>query len=95
MAMHSPPHPGETIKEDILPALGLTITDAAAALEISRKTLSAICNGRQGISPEVALKLAAAFGGSAGVWLRQQAAYDVWQAEQVVDTSHIHRFSMA
>jgi addiction module HigA family antidote len=95
MGMYNPPHPGETIKEDILPALSLTITDAANALGISRKTLSAICNGRQGITPEVALKLAAAFGGTAGVWLRQQAAYDVWQAEQIIDTSSIRRFSMA
>lgn len=92
MPMHNPPHPGGTIKEVILPSVGLTITGAADALGVSRKTLSAICNERQGISPEVAVKLAAAFGGSAGVWLRMQAAYDLWQAEQVVDTSRIPRF---
>lgn len=94
MAMHNPPHPGDTIKHDILPALALTITDAADALELSRKTLSAICNGRQAITPEVAVKLAAAFGGSAAVWLRQQSAYDLWQAEQTVDISHIPRFQV-
>lgn len=92
MAMHNPPHPGSTIKDDILPELALTITEAAGALGISRKTLSAICNGRQAITPEVAIKLAAAFGGSAGAWVRQQAAYDLWQAEQTVDISHIPRF---
>ena len=94
MTMHNPPHPGGTIKEVILPELQLSITEAADALGISRKTLSAICNERQAITPEVAVRLAAAFGGSAGVWVRMQAAYDLWQAEYTVDVSHIPRFQV-
>ena len=61
MKMHSPPHPGEVIKELCLEPLGLSVTDAAKALGVSRKTLSAIMNGRSGISPEMALRLAKAF----------------------------------
>lgn len=94
MSMHNPPHPGGIIKLDILPALELSITDAAEAMGISRKTLSAICNERQAITPEVAVRLAAAFGGSAGVWVRMQAAYDLWQAEHNIDVSHIPRFQV-
>src|SRR5690625_6372160 len=61
MKMHNPPHPGEIIKELYLEPLGLTITEAAAALDVSRKTLSAIINGRAGISPEMAIRLSVAF----------------------------------
>ena len=82
MLMHNPPHPGEVIKELCLDPLGLTVTAAAAALGVSRKTLSAILNGKAGISPEMAIRLSIAFDTSAESWLTQQAQYELWHAEQ-------------
>jgi antitoxin HigA-1 len=82
MQMYNPPHPGEIIKELCLEPLGLTVTRAAEALGISRKTLSAILNGRAGISPEMAIRLSMAFDTSAESWLNQQAQYDLWLARQ-------------
>ena len=82
MQMHNPPHPGEIIRELCLEPLGLTVTRAAAALGVSRKTLSAILNGRAGISPEMALRLAMAFDTTPESWLNQQQQYDLWQALQ-------------
>ncbi len=82
MVMHNPPHPGEIIKELCLEPLDLTVTDAAKGLGVSRKTLSALLNGRFGISPEMAIRLSKAFGGSAESWLIQQSQYDLWQALQ-------------
>ena len=80
MKMHNPPHPGEVLKELRIEPLELTITDAASALGVSRKTLSSILNGRAGISPEMAIRLSKAFGTSAESWLNQQMQYDLWQA---------------
>lgn len=85
MAMHNPPHPGEVIKELCIEPLGLNITETAKGLGVSRKTLSALLNGRFGISPEMAIRLSKAFGGSAESWLIQQAQYDLWQAMQKAD----------
>lgn len=82
MQMYNPPHPGEIIKELCLEPLGLTVTRAAEALGVSRKTLSAILNGRAGISPEMAIRLSMAFDTSAESWLNQQAQYDLWLARQ-------------
>ncbi|MBD3650653.1 MAG: HigA family addiction module antidote protein [Alcanivorax sp.] len=82
MLMHNPPHPGEVIKELCLDPLGLTVTAAAEALGVSRKTLSAILNGKAGISPEMAIRLSIAFDTSAESWLTQQAQYELWHAEQ-------------
>jgi antitoxin HigA-1 len=81
MLMHNPPHPGEIIKELCLEPLGISVTDAADALGISRKTLSAILNGRAGISPEMAIRLSIAFDTSAESWLNQQSQYELWHAE--------------
>lgn len=80
--MHSPPHPGEILRELCLEPLSLTVTDAAASLDISRNTLSAILNGRAGISPEMAVRLSIAFNTTAESWLHQQMQYDLWHAEQ-------------
>ncbi|MBU1343639.1 MAG: HigA family addiction module antidote protein [Proteobacteria bacterium] len=80
MVMFDPPHPGEAIREFCIEPLGLTVTAAAKGLNVSRKTLSALLNGRFGISPEMAIRLSKAFGGSAESWLIQQAQYDLWQA---------------
>lgn len=82
MRMHNPPHPGEVIKALCLDPLNVTVTDAAKALGVSRKTLSAILNGRAGISPEMAVRLSIAFGTSAESWLNQQTQYDLWHAER-------------
>jgi addiction module HigA family antidote len=82
MRMHNPPHPGEIIKRLCLEPLGVSVTEAAQALDISRKTLSAILNGRAGISPEMAVRLSMVFGTSAESWLNQQTQYDLWHAEQ-------------
>jgi len=82
MRMHNPPHPGEILKSLCLEPLGLTVTDAAEALGVSRKTLSSILNGRAGISPEMAIRLSIAFDTTAESWLNQQTQYDLWQAEQ-------------
>ena len=82
--MFNPPHPGETLREDVLPALGLTVTEAAAQLRVTRAALSRVLNGRAAISPEMALRLEGWLGvengGSADAWIAQQAAYDLWKA---------------
>ncbi len=82
MLMHNPPHPGEVIRALCLEPLGLSVTEAAKALGVSRKTLSAILNGRAGISPEMAVRLSIAFDTSSESWLNQQTQYDLWNAEQ-------------
>lgn len=82
--MHNPPHPGETLREDVLPALGLTVTEAAAQLGVTRAALSRVLIGRAAISPEMALRiegwLGVENGGRADGWLAQQAAFDLWKA---------------
>lgn len=84
--MFDPPHPGETLREDVLPALELTVTEAARQLGITRTALSRILNGHAGISPEMARRIEAwlgpEHGGSAEVWLGMQMDYDLWQAAQ-------------
>lgn len=84
--MHNPPHPGETLREDILPELGLTVTEAAGQLRVTRAALSRVLNGRAAISPEMALRLEGWLGvengGSADAWLSQQAAFDLWRARK-------------
>ena len=89
MKLYNPPHPGEVLKELCIEPLDLTITEAAEALGVSRKTLSAILNGRAGISPEMAIRLSKAFGTSAESWLSQQMQYDLWQAEQAADSIEV------
>lgn len=80
--MHKPPHPGEILRELCLAPLHLSVTAAAKGLGVSRKTLSAILNGRAGISPEMAVRISIAFDTTAESWLRQQLQYDLWHAEQ-------------
>ena len=79
MPMKNPPHPGSLVLHDCIEPLGLTITDAADALGVSRFTLSELVNGKRGISPEMAVRLSKAFGGSAESWLTQQGHYDLAQ----------------
>lgn len=87
MRMHNPPHPGETLREDVLPALGLSVAEAARQLGVSRVALSRVLHGRAAISVDLARRLEAWLhkpegrGPSAETWLRGQVAYDLWQAE--------------
>ena len=84
--MYKPLHPGLTLKEDILPALELTVTQASRQLGVTRATLSRVIHGKAGISPEMALRIEAwlseKHGGSSNAWLFLQAAYDLWQIRQ-------------
>ena len=92
--MVNPPHPGLTLRDDVLPALGLTVIQAAEQLDVARVTLSRVLKGRTAISPEMALRIQArlgvARGGEARLWLAEQSAYDVWQAEQRFKASPMH-----
>ena len=84
--MFNPLHPGLKLRDDVLPGLGLSVTQAAVQLDVSRAALSRVLNGRAAISPEMALRIEAwlgvARGGEARLWLAEQSAYDVWQAKQ-------------
>ena len=84
--MFNPPHPGETLRDDVLPALGLNVTDAAAQLGVTRAAFSRVLNGRAAISPEMALRLEGWLGvengGRADAWVAQQAVYDLWKARK-------------
>ncbi|MBM3557162.1 MAG: HigA family addiction module antidote protein [Alphaproteobacteria bacterium] len=80
MPMKNPPHPGLSVKHDCLEPLGLSVVEAARRLGVSRKQLSALINGRAGLSPEMAIRLDKAFGGGAATWHRMQAAYDLARA---------------
>ena len=95
MLMHNPPHPGKIIKELCLEPLGVSITEAAEALGVSRKTLSSIINGKAGISPEMAVRLSIAFDTSSESWLNQQIQYDLWKAEQRRKELQVKRLSAA
>jgi addiction module HigA family antidote len=95
MGMYNPPHPGEIIKEFCIEPLGLTVTEAAKALGVTRKTFSALLNRRAGISPEMALRLSKVFGRSAEGWLKLQLQYDLWQTQQRVDLNNLKRVKAA
>lgn len=87
--MYNPAHPGEVLKELYLEPLDLTITEAAEALGVSRKTLSALVNGRYGVSPDMAMRLSKAFGTTAKLWLNMQHNYDLWQVKQRIELSGV------
>ena len=92
MPMLNPPHPGESLREDVLLPLGLTVTETAKALGVSRKTLSEIVNGKSPITPDVAVRLERAFGAPpAEMWLRLQAAYDVRRAVKRLKNKPVRR----
>uniref|UniRef100_E6QQ55 Putative proteic killer active protein n=1 Tax=mine drainage metagenome TaxID=410659 RepID=E6QQ55_9ZZZZ len=92
--MHNPPHPGLTLRDDVLPALGLTVTEAAQQLNVARATLSRVINGRAAVSPEMALRIEAWLGvergGEARLWIAEQSTYDMWQAEQRIKAAPLH-----
>jgi addiction module HigA family antidote len=99
MLMYNPPHPGGVIKRICLDPLGLTVTEAAKGLGVSRNQLSMLLNGRAGISPDMAIRIAKAFGGSPESWLTQQMQYDLWHAQQAAKKNarkiRVKRFSTA
>jgi len=80
----APPHPGELLREDILPALGLRVTEAAEALKVTRQTLHRILAGKAAITPAMALRLGRFCGNGPRLWLRMQEAYDLWHAEREI-----------
>ena len=96
MNMHNPAHPGEILKDLVIDALELTITDVAQHLDVSRKTLSKVLNGKGAITPEMALRLELVFGKpSAAHWLRLQNAFDLWQTRQYQSSLRVSPYNMA
>ncbi|MNG22808.1 putative HTH-type transcriptional regulator YbaQ [compost metagenome] len=94
MAMHNPPHPGEALREDVLPAINMTITALAEHLGYSRGQLSTVINGHAAITADLAHRLELAGLGVARQWLAEQSAYDLWQAEHR-EQPHIERLKVA
>jgi addiction module HigA family antidote len=91
--MHKPPHPGEVIRDVCLVPLGVTVTAAAEGLGVTRKALSELLNGHSGVSPDMAIRLAKAFGSTAEHWLAMQMQYDLWRAERRAGRIRVKRFS--
>lgn len=89
--MKNPPHPGSIVLHECMEPLGLSVTEAAAKLGVSRKQLSAVVNGRSGISAEMAIRLSKAFGGSAEMWVRLQANYNLSRAMERADEIQVER----
>lgn len=94
MPMKNPPHPGESVREDCIDPLGLSVTDAAKILGVSRQALNNLIHGQAAISPEMAIRLDKAFGGGAETWLRLQAAYDLAQAAKHADRIKVRRVAV-
>ena len=82
MVMHNPPHPGRIVRQECLEALGLSVTEGAKVLGVTRQAFSNLVNEDAGISPEMAIRLEKAFGSTADTWLRMQSAYDLAQARK-------------
>ncbi len=95
MPMYDPPHPGEIIREFCIEALHISVTEAAKALGVTRKTLSSLLNGRSGISPEMALRISKVFGRTPEGWLRLQIQYDLWKTKQTVYIKDLKRIKVA
>jgi addiction module HigA family antidote len=90
--MLNPPHPGLSVKQDCIEALGLTVTRAAEVLGVTRQTLNDLVHCRRGISPEMAIRLDMAFGGGADTWIRLQAAYDLAKARKKAGAIEVKRY---
>lgn len=93
MPMKNPPHPGLSVRHDCLEPLGLSVTEAAKKLGVSRKQLSDVVNGHAGVSPEMAIRLDKAFGGGADTWYHLQAAYDLARSMKQADRIKVARLS--
>ena len=92
MPMKNPPHPGISVRVNCLESFGLSVTQGAAVLGVSRTTLSRLVNGQAGVSPEMAIRLAKAFGATPDIWMRMQAAYDLAQARRHEDDIRVKRY---
>jgi addiction module HigA family antidote len=93
--MHNPPHPGEVIRELCLEPLGISVTDAARGLGVTRKALSELLNGKSGVSPSMALRLAIAFDSTAESWLNMQQQYDLYHARKNPALRRVKRLKAA
>jgi len=91
MPMKNPPHPGRSIRNGCLEPLGLSVTEGAKVLGVTRQTLNNVINGKSGVSPEMAIRLAKAFGSTPETWLRMQVAYDLAQARKGEDKIKVRR----
>ncbi len=90
-----PTHPGEILREDVLPALGLTVTAFANRIGVSRQTAHAVLAEKTALTPEMAVRVGKLCGNGPGVWVRMQAALDIWRAERTVDVSGIKTMQAA
>lgn len=95
MSMHNPPHPGGIVRRQCLVPLGLSVTEAAKGLGITRQALSDLLNGKAGISVDMAIRLAKAFGSAPEIWLGLQTAYDLWRARPRAQSIKVKRFEAA
>ena len=95
MSMHNPAHPGELVKHDCLDAMGLSVTEGAKVLGVTRQALSNLVNKHAGLSPEMAIRLEKAFGSSAQAWLKMQMQYDLWVAQQKASEIKVERYHIA
>jgi addiction module HigA family antidote len=95
MAMHNPPNPGGIVRRQCLEPLGLSVTEAAEALGVTRQALSDVVNERAGVSVEMAIRLSKAFGSSPETWLGTQMAYDLWQARGRTNRIRVRSFRAA
>src|SRR2546425_11577158 len=91
MPIKTPPHPGLSVRYDCLEPLGISVTQGAKILGVTRQALNNLVNGKAAISPEMAIRLDKAFGGGAETWLRLQAAYDLAQAAKYADKIKVKR----
>ena len=91
MSMYNPPHPGEVLLGLHIEPMGMTITDFAKALDVQRKAISEIVNGRRNISPEMAMRLSKALNTTPDLWLGMQKDYDLWTTKQSFDDSRVKR----
>lgn len=90
--MKNPPHPGRTVRHDCLEPLGLSVTEGAKILGVTRQTLNNVVNGKAGISPEMAIRLSKAFGSTPETWLKMQLAYDLAQARKSESRIKVRRY---
>lgn len=93
MRMKNPPHPGRIVRQECIEPLGLTVTEAAERLGVTRQTLNNLVNEKAGISPEMAIRLSRAFGSSPEVWLGMQMEYDLAQAEKHAGGIKVNRIA--
>ncbi len=91
MRMKNPPHPGRIVRQECIEPLGLTITEAAERLGVTRQTLDKLVNGKTGISPEMSIRLSKAFGSSSDMWLGLQMEFNLAKAERTADTIKVKR----